>query len=102
MKTTILSLMALLLFVGTTRADEHVTESHTIVVDGDTIYWNQDSKFDSKQIKERMKRAEEGGPKHFKFSELDQKYYLPASRQFFVPYLEGINLDLSERDEDDS
>lgn len=59
MKTTILSLMALLLFVGTTRADEYVTESHTIVVDGDTIYWNQDSKFDSKQIKERMKRAEE-------------------------------------------
>ena len=51
--------MALLLFVGTTRADEYVTESHTIVVDGDTIYRNQDQKFDSKQIKERMKRAEE-------------------------------------------
>ena len=51
--------MAMLLFVGTTRADEYVTDSHTIVVDGDTIYWNQDGKFDSKQIKERMKKAEE-------------------------------------------
>ena len=59
MKKTILCLMALLLFVGTTRADEYVTEEHTIVVDGDTIYWNQDGKFDSKQIKERMKKAEE-------------------------------------------
>ena len=59
MKKTILCLMALLLFVGTTRADEYVTEEHTIVVNGDTIYWNQDSKFDSKQIKERMKKAEE-------------------------------------------
>ena len=59
MKKTILCLMAMLLFVGTTRADEYVTEEHTIVVNGDTIYWNQDSKFDSKQIKERMKKAEE-------------------------------------------
>ena len=50
-----------------------------------------------------MQRAENGGPKHFKFSELDEKFYLPVSRQFLIPYLEGISRDLGERDgeEDD-
>ena len=51
MKKTILCLMALLLFVGTTRAED--------IIVTDTILWNLDGKVDSKQIQERMKRAEE-------------------------------------------
>lgn len=44
-------------------------------------------------------RAAGGGLKHFKYKELNPKYVLPHSGNFLVPYLEGINLDLSERDE---
>ncbi len=52
------------------------------------------------ELSKFMKRAEEGGPKHFKFDELDTRYYLGNSGKFLVPYLEGINIDLSDRDED--
>lgn len=46
-----------------------------------------------------MQRAKEGGPKHFKFGELNEKFRLSRSSGFLVPYLEGINLDLAERDD---
>ena len=46
-----------------------------------------------------FERAAAGGLKHFKYRELNPKYILPHSGNFLVPYLEGINLDLSERDE---
>ena len=44
------------------------------------------------------RRMEEGGRKSFRFDELDQTYISPRKPGFFIPYLEMINKDISERD----
>lgn len=43
-------------------------------------------------------RARDGGRKHFKYEELDPAYFLPHNPRIFVPYLEGIQKDLANRD----
>ena len=50
-----------------------------------------------RKLKEFWDRAEGGGRKSFHFDELDSKYILPAKHSVFVPYLDMINVDLSER-----
>jgi len=44
------------------------------------------------------KRGKEGGLKHFKYKELDRNMFLPSKSQYFVPFLEGLQLDLQSRD----
>lgn len=43
-------------------------------------------------------RALNGGRKHFKYEELDPAFFLPHNPRIFVPYLEGIQKDLENRD----
>lgn len=50
------------------------------------------------QMKRFWDRAKEGGRKSFRFEELDQDYVLHPSHGFFVPYLDGINVELGKRD----
>ena len=51
-----------------------------------------------RKLKEFWDRAEGGGRKSFPISELDEQYFLPKQQGIFVPYLEGIQIDLKERD----
>lgn len=51
-----------------------------------------------RKLKEFWDRAEGGGRKSFPISELDEKYFLSKQQGIFVPYLEGIQIDLKERD----
>ena len=43
-------------------------------------------------------RAASGGRKHFKYEELDPAFFLPHNPRIFVPYLDGIQKDLENRD----
>ena len=45
-------------------------------------------------------RAKEGGRKSFRLEELDMTYQLPKKSGVFVPYLEMLQKDLLERDEE--
>ena len=47
-------------------------------------------------------RREMGGRKSFRINELDPSYFLPRQNGILVPYLEGMNRDLSLRQEDGS
>lgn len=42
-------------------------------------------------------RGSRGGPKHFKYEELDRNWFLKRSRMFLVPFLDGIQKDLNLR-----
>ena len=44
-------------------------------------------------------RMQEGGRKSFRREELDDQYYLNKKSGFLVPYLDGIQMDLNEREE---
>lgn len=44
-----------------------------------------------------VKRRDEGGLKHFKIEELDERFFLPPHSGAIVPYLEGIQRDLQLR-----
>lgn len=44
------------------------------------------------------KRAIDGGRKSFRTDELEEQYFFKGQNGFFVPYLEYINKDLSERE----
>lgn len=44
------------------------------------------------------KRMEEGGRKSFRREELEECFYLKKKSGFLVPYLEGVKLDLENRD----
>lgn len=44
-------------------------------------------------------RSQEGGRKSFRFDELNPGYILPKTQGVLVPYLEGIKLDLQDREE---
>lgn len=46
------------------------------------------------------KRMEEGGRKSFLYDELDPAYFFDAGRNAFLPYLNMLEKDLSERDEE--
>lgn len=43
-------------------------------------------------------RSQLGGRKSFLISELDERYFLPEKNGFLVPFLEGIQQDLEDRD----
>ena len=51
-----------------------------------------------KDMRSFWDRAHNGGRKHFKYEELDPAYFLPRNPRIFVPYLEGIQKDLANRD----
>ena len=53
-----------------------------------------------KQLLFFWERAEKGGRKSFRFEELDSKFELPKKHGLFVPYLEAINKDLAEQEEE--
>ena len=42
-------------------------------------------------------RGQNGGRKHFKYEELNPKWFLTRNGNYLVPFLEGIALDLKER-----
>ena len=43
-------------------------------------------------------RMQQGGRKSFRREELDNQYYLNKKNGFLVPYLDGIQMDLNERE----
>lgn len=45
-------------------------------------------------------RAEDGGRRSFRYEELDQHYYITPQNGILVPYLEMLQKDLDERDEE--
>ena len=45
-------------------------------------------------------RAQEGGRKSFRYEELNPAYILPQHHGVLVPYLEGLKLDLEDREEE--
>ena len=51
-----------------------------------------------RELKTFWKRMEQGGRKSFRREELTAEYYLGRKGGFLVPYLEGIQKDLSHRD----
>lgn len=50
------------------------------------------------QMKKFWDRAKAGGRKSFRFEELDMDYILHPEHGIFVPYLDGINVELEKRD----
>jgi recombination protein U len=44
-------------------------------------------------------RAQEGGRKSFKYTELDQDYYIHPRNGILVPYLDALQRDLDERED---
>lgn len=50
------------------------------------------------QLKKFWERAEQGGRKSFRLEELEDKYRLSTYNGVCVHYLEGINMDLQERE----
>lgn len=55
-----------------------------------------------RKLLEFWQRMENGGRKSFRREELDNCYYLNRKNGFLIPYLDGIQMDLSERDIKDS
>ena len=53
-----------------------------------------------RRLLEFWNRAQEGGRKSFRLEELDMTYRLPKKNGVFVPYLEMLQKDLLERDEE--
>lgn len=65
------------------------------------IYFSSDNRFYYLPLRDLMvfwNRMVEGGRKSFRRDELKEKYYLPEKSIYLVPYLEGISLDLKNRD----
>lgn len=52
----------------------------------------------SKDMFRFWKRMEEGGRKSFRYDEIDTDYLLPKKPGVLVPYLDALQLDLSNRD----
>lgn len=44
-------------------------------------------------------RAREGGRKSFRYEELDERFFLPKKHGILVPYLDMLQLDLQQREE---
>lgn len=53
------------------------------------------------KLLEFWNRSLDGGRKSFRFDELEEAYILPHKSGILVPYLDMINLDLAEREEDE-
>lgn len=52
------------------------------------------------ELKKFWQRAKDGGRKSFRYDELDPAYRMELKNGCFVPYLEAIQKDLDNRDED--
>ena len=52
------------------------------------------------QLLNFWKRAKEGGRKSFRFDELDPQFEIPKKHGVLVPYLDMLNLDLEQREEE--
>lgn len=50
------------------------------------------------ELKVFWNRAREGGRKSFTIQELNPGYFLKKNHGFFVPFLDGIQMDLEDRD----
>ncbi len=53
-----------------------------------------------KQLLVFWERAKGGGRKSFRFDELDSKFEMPKKHGVLVPYLEMLNLDLEQREDE--
>lgn len=51
------------------------------------------------KLKEFWNRMKDGGRKSFTFDEIEDEFILKNKSGILVPYLDGINLDLSKRDD---
>ena len=51
-----------------------------------------------RHMKQFWDRAEAGGRKSFRYTELDQNYYIEPKNRIMVPYLETLQIDLDSRD----
>ena len=51
-------------------------------------------------LMEFWNRKEQGGRKSFKYEELPKEYIINPRPGLFVPYLDMVNMDLSQREED--
>ena len=53
-----------------------------------------------KELREYIERVDrDGHAKNFKYNELDDDYFIKSNGPAIVPYLEGLNIDLAEREE---
>lgn len=50
------------------------------------------------EVRKFWNRAMEGGRKSFRIEELNPKYFLGIRGGCLIPYLDGMNLDLAERE----
>ncbi len=50
------------------------------------------------EIHKFWKRMNDGGRKSFRMDELNEEFYLKPEKGFIIPYLQGIQLDLTLRD----
>ncbi len=68
------------------------------------LYFSQRESFYYLSFQEMMKyvnRMKQGGCKHFKYEELDPKFLLESKHSLYVPYLNGIQMDLERREAGD-
>ena len=66
------------------------------------IYYSAKNKLYYMRYQEILKfwnRAKEGGRKSFRFEELDAAFFMELKNGWYVPYLDGMNLDLELREE---
>lgn len=66
------------------------------------IFFSHENKFYYLTLRKLMQfweRMENGGRKSFRRDELEEEYYLNGKSGFFVPYLDGIQRDLNERED---
>ena len=65
------------------------------------IYYSKDDAFYYLPLADLLvfwKRMQDGGRKSFRREELKENYYLQHKSGFLVPYLEGLQMDLQNRD----
>lgn len=65
------------------------------------IYFSGQNRYYYMRYKEMMtfwERCQQGGRKSFLLSELDERYFLTEKNGFMVPFLDGIQMDLADRD----
>ncbi len=53
------------------------------------------------EMMEFWTRMKNGGRKSFTIQELDPKYFLDVTHDYFLPILEGIQIDLNEREDEE-
>ncbi|MBQ7521376.1 MAG: Holliday junction resolvase RecU, partial [Clostridia bacterium] len=65
------------------------------------IYFTDSDRYYYMRFEEMLRfirRRDEGGLKHFKEEELDENFFLSGHTAAIVPYLEGIQKDLDQRE----